>query len=347
MSSNSGECFVVLPPFTESNEVIYGRNSYRPDGEVSEVVYANDKEKSIIISKPFGIDGAESGANNSNVSIGITWTDGESLNESYDSTTLTRMALETSASAVDAVDKIADFIEKNHSCNKPDMPKYGFVICDTKEVWILNVAGKNWAAEVITDGFRHIPQGLSISTKIDKSSPNLQQTAQDLTLWDGSGEFNFREVFGSSIQSATTWPGKEPSAEVKFSVIDMFKTLRTVESDKPAQSSNVSQLSPSGVSCHWFTATPNPNESVFKPFVFTPNARISPLTVVPADGTTTLLHKLYQQRNWEAVGSLLRSLEDACVDEMTRTLGEMGSIGNSEFDELLKDCVEAEVKFYR
>lgn len=59
------------------------------------------------------------------------------------------MALETSASAADAVDKIADFVEKNHSCDKPDMPKYGFVICDTKEVWILNVAGKNWAAEVI------------------------------------------------------------------------------------------------------------------------------------------------------------------------------------------------------
>lgn len=48
------------------------------------------KFQSVIISKPFGIDGAESGANSSNVSIGITWTDGENLNESYDSTTLTR-----------------------------------------------------------------------------------------------------------------------------------------------------------------------------------------------------------------------------------------------------------------
>lgn len=45
MSLNSGECFVVLPPFTESNEVIYGRNSYRPEGEVSEVLYSDDKEK--------------------------------------------------------------------------------------------------------------------------------------------------------------------------------------------------------------------------------------------------------------------------------------------------------------
>lgn len=46
--------------------------------------------QSIIISKPVGVNGAESGANVSNVSIGITWTDGESLIESYNSNTLTR-----------------------------------------------------------------------------------------------------------------------------------------------------------------------------------------------------------------------------------------------------------------
>lgn len=176
----------------------------------------------------------------------------------------------------------------------------------------------------------------------------MQQTAQDLALWDGSGEFNFTQAFPTNTKpSSTTWPGTEPNADAKFSVIDMFKTLRSVESDKLPQSSHVSQLATIGASCHWFTATPNPKESVFKPFVFTPNARISPLTVVPADATTTLLHKLYQQRDWSAVGNLLRSLEDACVTEMTRTLTEMGSIGNSELDELLKDCVEAEVKFYR
>lgn len=45
MCSNSGECFIVLPPLTELNEVIYGRNSYRPEGEVSEVVYSTDKER--------------------------------------------------------------------------------------------------------------------------------------------------------------------------------------------------------------------------------------------------------------------------------------------------------------
>lgn len=63
---------------------------------------------------------------------------------------LHRMALETSTSAADAVDKICDFIEKNHKCDKSDMPKYGFLICDNSEAWILNVAGKFWAAEVIS-----------------------------------------------------------------------------------------------------------------------------------------------------------------------------------------------------
>jgi secernin len=33
--------------------------------------------------------------------------------------------------------------------------------------------------------------------------------------------------------------------------------------------------------CHWFTATPNPQASVFKPFIFTPAARISQHTCSP------------------------------------------------------------------
>lgn len=60
------------------------------------------------------------------------------------------MALETCTSAAGAVDKICDFIEKNHTCDKSDMPKYGFVICDNREAWILNVAGKFWAAELVS-----------------------------------------------------------------------------------------------------------------------------------------------------------------------------------------------------
>lgn len=34
-------------------------------------------------------------------------------------------------------------------------------------------------------------------------------------------------------------------------------------------------------SCHWFTGTPDPSISVYKPFVFTPNVQISHLTISP------------------------------------------------------------------
>lgn len=44
------------------------------------------------------------------------------------------------------------------------------------------------------------------------------------------------------------------------------------------------------------------------------------------------------------VGELLKSLEKSCVDEID---GYVDDCPTPELDELLKDCVEAEVKFYR
>lgn len=122
-----------------------------------------------------------------------------------------------------------------------------------------------------------------------------------------------------------------------------------MNTERNPQTSHVSTLAAT-LSCHWFTATPNPSESVFKPFIFTENCRISPLTKMPTDdgngAERTLLQKLHGQRNWPAVGELLKSLEATCVDEVKRALTQ-AKLPNQEFDELLKDCVEAEVKFYR
>lgn len=133
----------------------------------------------------------------------------------------------------------------------------------------------------------------------------------------------------------------------------MFAFLRSTATSS-ASASHVTEISADGggstpVTCHWFTATPNPVESVFKPFVFTRNVRISPLTVLAdddSDGSVTRLHMLHQQRNWEKVGPLLESLELSCVQEVHNFLS-AAEAASQELDELLKDCVEAEVKFYR
>lgn len=150
-----------------------------------------------------------------------------------------------------------------------------------------------------------------------------------------------------SITSADNWYDQKPSSEASFTVTSMFKLLRSTDTAKSPQSSHVAVLSPKGLSCNWFTATPNPQESVFKPFIFTSGARISPLTQVPEGGDLPLLHKLHSQRKWEIVGSLLQSLEVTCVEEMDRYLNEHSGVENQELFDLMKDCVEAEVKFYR
>lgn len=124
----------------------------------------------------------------------------------------------------------------------------------------------------------------------------------------------------------------------------MFEVLRT---SSDAQNSHVSVLSSNGICVHWFTATPNPKESVFKPFIFTFGARISPLTKVPEGDTITLLQKLHSQRKWDSVGELLKTLEKEAVEEVNRFLTEHPGTPNQELDDLMKDCVEAEVKFYR
>ena len=111
--------------------------------------------------------------------------------------------------------------------------------------------------------------------------------------------------------SDLSWPGSEPG-ESGFSVSNMFQVLRAIEDGQKPLSSHVSTLSKKGISCHWFTATPNPNESVFKPFIFTANARLSPLTKVPSGEQQTLLHKLHANRKWSAVGDLLKSMEATC-----------------------------------
>lgn len=156
---------------------------------------------------------------------------------------------------------------------------------------------------------------------------------------------NFSEVFGSPA-TPVAWPSTDTD-DGSFTVTDMFRTLRETSAVKLAHSSHVSTLTSISVPCHWFTATPNPEESVFKPFVFTENSRISPLTKLAGSDDVTLLQKLHAQRNWPLVGDLLKSLESSCVTELNGFLAEVKQLPPQEFDELLKDCVEAEVKFYR
>lgn len=252
-----------------------------------------------------------------------------------------RLALERSESAEKAVEVISSLINQYNQDETVDSsPKYAFFICDTKEAFVMNIAGKLWAAEQITEGFRALGKGFSVGTKIDKKSEGLEDKLKELKLFDGSCELNFSKAFSMEVSEAK-WPCDEPSSG--FSAQKMFEVLRaSAENSDKIASSFVSVLKDSNA-VHWFTGTADPRESVFKPFIFTSDASMSPLTALKDDDETPL-RKLHENRKWEQVGELLKSLEKSCVDEVD---GYADDAPTDELNELLKDCVEAEVKFYR
>lgn len=413
----SCDTFVVLPPLTEHGGVIFGKNSDRPRGEVQELVYfpaadhpAGSKlqctyleidqvehTQAVVLSKPAWMWGAEMGANEAGVVVGneavYTLVDDGGEEERLLGMDLVRLALERSTTAEGAVEVVTQLLERHGQggpCSDSD-PGFtyhnSFLLADATQAWVLETAGRHWAAKSFTSGFRNISNALSLSDDYDRCSEGLADVAASLGRWEGSGRPPFAEAFGSKPGDGRYRRGREQLERLseggKFGIKSMFEVLRDVEGGIcrpvscafPTQGSQVSVLSPPGSGkphCHWFTATPDPRHSVFKPFIFTPAVRISRLTVsptfdpdpakvvprfqTPVDREHTL-YRLHAAVTAEASGGsecppvlkLLRQMEDDCVAEVEAFVDgfSRGEGDLSEVDDLLKDCVETEVKFYK
>ena len=148
---------------------------------------------------------------------------------------------------------------------------------------------------------------------------------------------------------------------------------RTGRSGSVSTGSLVSVLPAPGNSApasHWLTATPNPARSVFKPFVFCPEATIGGLTVSPSFGDDDPVkvkprfqkqvdrrHALYashqklkplpgDESNKQLL-STMAAMETQCVFDVEDFLETYDESKAEELQDLFKDVVESEVKFYK
>ncbi|KAH8335494.1 hypothetical protein KR074_003436 [Drosophila pseudoananassae] len=354
MSSN-GDCFVVLPANCADGSLIIGRNAEDPDslGVSSEVCFYDVSEVlegktdggasaepsgdalRVILQKPQpGLWGGDFGANERSVAVGLTWTSGEKDAKDSDcllGTDIVRLTLAVAIDVDAAVDRIGALVASHGN----DTSKLNFIVCDSSAAWLVSCSGKVWAAEKLEASFLRLPSGgLTVTTGSIKASEGLEAASSFAAAHDAE-----------ATSPAEEWSGPKPAGDGSFTQHDMFETLRAASQASSSRAASVSVLSGKGISCHWFTGTPNAAESVFKPFVFAPKPRISPLTQVQAEAELTLLHKLHSQRKPAALEHL-RSLEKSCVDELNNYFS-LQDHASEELDELLKDCVEAEVKFYR
>ena len=231
------DTFVALADTTLGGDVIFGKNSDRPGGEVQDVVAfpaqrhdAFDAVQcttlqipqasqtfAVILSKPRWMWGAEMGANEHSVVIGneAVWT-----TEAYAETgllgmDLVRLGLERGATAAEALQVIVDLMAQygqGGNCAEHFAMNYhnAYLLADKDEAWVLDTAGPYWVAEKMTSGTRSISNSLSINGKGDLRHPELDRVMARgregaARTADGS-DFDFARFFSGAAAGGTVSP---------------------------------------------------------------------------------------------------------------------------------------------
>lgn len=117
---------------------------------------------------------------------------------------LIRLALERSKTAAQALDVLTSLIETygQYGSGTPTIGSPGayhnsYIIADAAGAWILETAGKHWAAKKLDKGAASISNTLSIDTTWDKASANLVKYAVDKRWWpeEKQDSFSFRRAY--------------------------------------------------------------------------------------------------------------------------------------------------------
>ncbi len=206
----------------KNNIVYFAKNSDREPGEAQLVVRippeSSIKEKKlrttyitidqtasrhgVILSKPFWIWGAEMGANDRGVVIGNEAIYSRAIDKKRGliGMDLLRLGLERGDTAEHAMHVIIELIEKYGQggvCGFRDQHmRYdnSFIIADSSQSWILETAGRFWAAKKVTS-FGAISNCLTIGEDYDLKSDRLEDRAKQKGFFKSKGAFSFKKSF--------------------------------------------------------------------------------------------------------------------------------------------------------
>ncbi|KAF4087019.1 hypothetical protein AMELA_G00090790 [Ameiurus melas] len=300
-------------PCDEVQEVVYFPSKDYSPGDKVECTYIEIEQAAhthaVVLSRPAWLWGAEMGANEHQVCVGneAVWgRESAASEEALLGMDLVRLALERADSAEKALNVIVDHLEKygqGGNCMEDDCTYIyhnSFLICDRTEAWVLETSGKYWAAERIENGYRNISNQYSITTTIDKEHPRMREYAREQGWWDGKVAFSFAEVYSITTTARTeaAWgrycEGRRLLEKSKGHITaeTMMDILRDKESGINMEGmfmttgSMVSVLpkDQSLPGIHYFTATPDPERSVFKPFIFVADIKPMNHTCSPCFG---------------------------------------------------------------
>jgi dipeptidase len=332
------DTFVSLAGHNQNHRLIFAKNSDREPNEAHELLYVpatKCEEKTlkctyieipqvaethaVILSKPFQMWGAEMGCNEHGLVIGnealFTKEKFKKKDNGLTGMDLLRLALERCKHSAQALEIITELLEKygQDACggykNKYFYYSNSFLIADLNESWVLETAGKHWAARKVED-FYSISNGISIGENFDLSSKNLIDNAKKKGWLKKAEKFHFGMHYSDSFftkmsncqlrRSATYETLK--AHDGKFTIDNALKMLQRhnlgseffspaladtssicmhangLTNPNSTTGSMIVELQANKLPVVWLTGTSHACTSLFKPFSFHENSLLlSPL----------------------------------------------------------------------
>lgn len=316
------DILVATSKATVNGETIFAKNSDRDPNEAQVIEFIprqqHDEEKvkltyvefpqvketySIIISRPWWMWGAEMGANEHGLVIGNTAVfTKEPYNESgILGMDMIRLALERTKSAKEALELITSIIGEHGqggsgSCERKLLYHNSFVIVDKGEAWVLETAGRYWAAKKIETVYS-ISNALTIDREWDVSSKNIVEHAIEKGWCKDDKDFSFARCYSDRfytyfahgrerraftyrmlkeregkidleyVMSLLSAHAKKPFTPERGSMRDICMHYGGLTRPSQTAGSQISQIG-AGFQVHWFTGTSLPCMSIFKPVFF-------------------------------------------------------------------------------
>ncbi|NXC16412.1 SCRN1 protein, partial [Corythaeola cristata] len=384
-------------PRDEVQEVVYFAAATHDPGSKVECTYIEieqvPKTHAVVLSRPSWLWGAEMGANEHGVCVAneaIVTREPASESEALLGMDLVRLGLERGATAKEALDVIVALLEEHgqggnyyEDGNSCHTFQSAFLIVDRNEAWVLETSGKYWAAEKITEGVKCICNQLSLTTKIDAEHPELRSYVRSQGWWNGDSDFNFSEVFSLGEDHLACCSGRESlekqggdiSAQAMIDVLRDKDSGVCVDSESFLTTASIVSVLPQdpGFPCvHYFTGTPDPSRSIFKPFIFVDDVKLVPKVQSPSFGNDDPAkkiprfqekpdrrHELYKAHEWarsllendqdkgQKLMRIMLDLEKQGLEAMEDILTRTEVLDPAEVVDLFYDCVDTELKFFK